>query len=257
MTIVGAGDAGLIRSADRALRLLDAVASSPDGLTAGELAERLTLSSATVYRLLGTLSDRDFLVRTEAARYILGRAIDELGRAVRAQLVVTSEVRGILAGMHDSAHAPAYLTVFRGDDIAVAHVADSAQHPRIGQLHVGFADAAHVTAFGKIMLAERDDAALRRYLERHGAPKIGPRSVTGEAHLRVQLDEVRAQQVAIEVDEYMPQLACIAAPVRSRSGRTVGAVSLSTSTADFGSRAHELEKIVRRGAWHVSSSMPA
>lgn len=256
MTIVGAGDAGLIRSADRALQLLDAVGSSPDGLTAGELAERLALSSATVYRLLGTLAERDFLVRTEAARYILGRAIDDLGRAVRTQLVVTSEVRTILAGMHDAAHAPAYLTVFRGDDIAVAHVADSPQHPRIGQLHVGFADAAHVTAFGKIMLAERDDAALSRYLDRHGAARIGPRAVTSEAGLRVQLDEVRAQQVAIEVDEYMPQLACIAAPVRSRSGRTVGAVSLSTGTDDFTSRAHELEKIVRRGAWHVSSSMP-
>ena len=139
----------------------------------------------------------------------------------------------------------------------VAHVADSPQHPRIGQLHVGFADAAHVTAFGKIMLAERDDAALSRYLDRHGAARVGPRSGTSEAGMRVQLDEVRAQQVAIKVDEYMPQLACIAAPVRSRSGRTVGAVSLSTGTDDFTSRAHELEKIVRRGAWHVSSSMPA
>src|SRR5690606_40586918 len=125
-----------------------------------------------------------------------------------------------------------------------------------GQLHVGFTEAAHVTAFGKIMLAERDDAALRRYLERHGAARIGPRAVTSEGGLRDQLDEVRAQQVAIEVDEYMPQLACIAAPVRSRSGRTIGAVSLSTSTEDFISRAHALEKVVRRGAWHVSSSMP-
>ncbi|BDZ39577.1 IclR family transcriptional regulator [Microbacterium suwonense] len=257
MAIVGTEEAGLIRSADRALQLLDAVGSSPDGLTAGELAERLALSHATIYRLLGTLAERDYLVRTEGARYILGRAVDDLGRAVRTQLVATSEVRGILTGMHSAARAPAYLTVFRGDDIAVAHVADSPQHPRIGQLHVGFTEAAHVTAFGKIMLAERDDAALRRYLERHGAAHVGPRSVTSEAGLRAQLDEVRAQQVAVEVDEYMPHLACIAAPVRSRSGRTVGAVSLSTSTDDFTTRAHELEKIVRRGAWHVSSSMPA
>ena len=148
---------------------------------------------------------------------------------MRTQLVATTQVRGILAGMRDAARAPAYLTVFRGDDIAVAHVADSPQHPRIGQLHVGFTEAAHVTAFGKIMLAERDDVELRRYFERHGAARIGPRSVTSEAGLRAQLDEVRAQQVAVEVDEYLPELACIAAPIRSRSGRTVGAVSLSTA----------------------------
>src|SRR5690606_38338211 len=159
---------------DRALRVLDAVGASPDGLAAGELAERLRLSRATIYRLLGTLAERDYLVRTEAARYILGRAVDDLGRAVRTQLVATTQVRGILAGMRDAARAPAYLTVFRGDDIAVAHVADSPQHPRIGQLHVGFTEAAHVTAFGKIMLAERDDVELPRYSARQGWAGFGP-----------------------------------------------------------------------------------
>ncbi|MEQ6896412.1 IclR family transcriptional regulator [Microbacterium sp. KR10-403] len=250
------GDDAPIRSADRVLRILDVVGARPDGMTAGELAEELELSTATTYRLLGTLVGHDYLVRTASARYILGRAVDDLGRAVRAQLVVTPEVRGVLAAMRDSARAPAYLTVFRGDDIAIAHVADSPAHPRIGQLHVGFAEAAHVTAFGKIMLAERDDAALTRYLDRHGAARLTPGSVTSEARLRAQLDDVRAQQVAVEVEEYMPHLACIAAPVRSRTGRTIGAVSLSTTADDFTSRAHELEKAVRRGAWHVSSGMP-
>ncbi|WP_345801134.1 IclR family transcriptional regulator [Microbacterium sp. AZCO] len=250
-------DAAGIRSADRVLRILDEVGGSAEGLTAAELASRLGLSPATTYRLLATLQAHDYLVRSATSRYALGRAVDGLGRAVRSQLVATAEVRGILDDMRDAARAPAYLTVFRGDDIAVAHVAESAAHPRIGQLHVGFADAAHVTAFGKLMLAARDDDEVRRYLERRGAPAISPRSVTGERALLQQLDEVRALQIAVEVEEYMPKLACIAAPVKSRSGRTVGAVSLSTTADDFASRAHELEKIVRRGAWHVSSSLHA
>ncbi|GAA3636166.1 IclR family transcriptional regulator [Microbacterium awajiense] len=250
-------DAAGIRSADRTLQILDAVGASPDGLTAADLADQVGLSQATVYRLLATLQAHDYLVRTKDAHYILGRAVDDLGRAVRAQLIATPAVRDILARMRDTARAPAYLTVFRGDDIAVAHVADSVAHPRIGQLHVGFAEAAHVTAFGKIMLAEKDDAELRRYLDRHGAPMLTGHSVTSEQELRDQLDEVRAMQVAVEVDEYMPKLACIAAPVRSRTGRTVGAVSVSTGTDDFASRAHDLERVVRRGAWHVASSLHA
>lgn len=243
-----------IQSADRTLRILDAIGRSPDGLTAAELSRALGLSPATTYRLLATLYDRDFVARRDDSRYILGRTVDELGRAVRSQLVATPDVRRILGDMHDEARAPAYLTVFRGDDIAVAHVADSPQHPRIGQLHVGFAEAAHVTAFGKLMLAARDDDDVHRYLERHGAAAISSKSVTSERKLREQLDDVRAQQLAIEVEEYMPKLACIAAPVRSRSGRTIGAVSLSTTMEEFASRAHEFERIVRRGAWHVSSS---
>jgi len=247
-------DTGGIRSADRVLQILREVSGDAEGLTAAELAGRLELSTATTYRLLATLQSHDYLTRGADARYTLGRAVDGLGRAVRSQLVATPEVRDILARMRDAARAPAYLTVFRGDDIAVAHVADSAAHPRIGQLHVGFAEAVHVTAFGKLMLAARDDAEVRRFLERRGAAAVARRSITGERELLEQLDEVRAQQIAVEVEEYMPKLACIAAPVKSRSGRTVGAVSLSTTAEDFAARAHELERIVRRGAWHVSSS---
>lgn len=245
------------RSADRALLLLQEIGASRAGTTAGELAARCGLSLATVYRLLAALDRRGYIARGGDATYVLGPAVDALGRAVRSQLVVTPEVREVLDGMRDAARAPAYLTVFRGDDIAVAHVADSPEHPRIRQLHVGFAEAAHVTAFGKIMLAARDDEGVRRYLERHGAPAVSRHSVTSAAALREQLDDVRALQIATEVEEYMPRLACIAAPVRARSGRTVGAVSLSLSADDFASRAHEVERIVRRGAWHVSSSLHA
>ncbi|MEZ3161404.1 IclR family transcriptional regulator [Microbacterium sp. BWT-B31] len=252
-----ARDGAGIRSADRVLRILDEVGESADGLSAAELAARLGLSPATAYRLIATCVAHDYLARGDDARYMLGRAVEGLGRAVRAQLVVTPAVRGILSDMRDTARAPAYLTVFRGDDIAVAHIADSPAHPRIGQLHVGFAEAAHVTAFGKLMLAARDDDGVRRYLAKHGARSISPRSVTNERTLLDQLDDVRALQVAVEVEEYMPKLACIAAPVRARSGRTVGAVSLSTTADEFASRAHELERIVRRGAWHVSSSLHA
>lgn len=248
-------DVAGIRSADRVLRILAEVGGTPEGLTAAELADRLSLSPATTYRLLASLQAHDYLARGSESHYVLGRAVDGLGRAVRSQLVATPAVQQILADMRDAARAPAYLTVFRGDDIAVAHVAESTTHPRIGQLHVGFADAAHTTAFGKLMLAARDDEGVRRYLERRGAAAITQRSVTGEQALLDQLDEVRALQIAVEVEEYMSKLACIAAPVKSRSGRTVGAVSLSTTAEDFASRAHELEKIARRGAWHVSSSL--
>lgn len=245
-----------IRSAERVLAILGEIGGVPTGATAHQLAERLGLTLSTTYRLLKTLERQDFVSRQAADhRYILGRAVDSLGRALRYQLVATDRVRATLRSVHDAVHAPAYLTVFRGEDIAVAHIEDSAEHPRIGQLHVGFAEASHATAFGKLMLAAMDDASLSRFLERHSPLALTAHSVTDAGKLREQLDEVRAQQLAIEVEEYMPMLACIAAPVRARGGKVIGAVSVSVSSADFSRRATELEKAVRRGAWHVSAQV--
>ena len=238
-------DGAGIQSAERALRILELIGSSPMGASAAEVARELGLSLSTSYRLLATLQKADYISRQASDhRYILGRTVDALGRAVHLQLLATPEVRSVLQTVHESTHAPAYLTVFRGDDIAVAHIEDSPEHPRISQLHVGFAEASHVTAFGKLMLAAKDEAGLGRFLERHSPLALTADSVTDVAGLREQLDDVRAQQIAVEIEEYMPKLACIAAPVRSRTGRTIGAVSVSVSAADFNARARDLERAV-------------
>ncbi|GAA1507254.1 DNA-binding IclR family transcriptional regulator [Agromyces terreus] len=249
------GGAG-IQSAERVLRILELVGAAPTGLTAAEIAEQLGLGQSTTYRLLATLHRQDYLARQSGEhRYILGRTVDQLGRALQYQLVATDPVRQVLRAMHDAVGAPAYLTVFRGDDIAVAHIEDSPEHPRIGQLHVGFSEASHTTAFGKLMLASRDDAGVARFLERHGARRLTASTITDAAALRDALDEVRAQQLAVEVEEYLPKLACIAAPVRSNAGRTVGAVSVSVPASELSSRAGDLERAVRRGAWQVSARL--
>jgi DNA-binding IclR family transcriptional regulator len=244
------------RSAERVLRILETIGASPSGVTAAEIAAALGLNLSTTYRLLGTLARQDYIGRQSGDhRYILGRTVDTLGRALRYQLVATPEVRAVLRGVHTAVRAPAYLTVFRGDDIAVAHIEDSPGHPRIGQLHVGFAEASHATAFGKLMLAAKDDAGVARFLERHSPLALTLHSVTDAETLREQLDEVRAQQLAVEVEEYMSQLACIAAPVKARTGKVIGAVSVSVSAADFTRRAYDLERAVRRGAWQISAQL--
>ncbi len=182
------GDGSGNRSAERVLRILELVGASPPGATAAEIAATLGLNLSTTYRLLGTLARQDYIGRQAGDhRYILGRTVDTLGRALRYQLVATPAVRAVLRDVYTAAHAPAYLTVFRGDDIAVAHIEDSPGYPRIGQLHVGFAEASHATAFGKLMLAAKDDVGVARFLERHSPLALTSHSVTDATVLREQL----------------------------------------------------------------------
>ncbi len=107
MTTQSGAESGL-QSVSRVLRVLDAIGDTPSGLTAAEVAERLELGQATTYRLLQTLHAADYIGRQpDGHRYILGRAVDRLGRAVQSQLVVTPPVRAALRAVHDQAHAPA------------------------------------------------------------------------------------------------------------------------------------------------------
>ncbi|GHF22724.1 IclR family transcriptional regulator [Pseudolysinimonas yzui] len=242
------------QSVERVLGVLEAIAASPAGLEIGDIADVVGVSTSTAYRLVGVLHRQGYVRRQAPGhRYLLGSTVGLLGIALQQQVLATPAVQRLLNAARDELRAPVYLTAFQGGEVVVSHISDSPEHPRIGQLHVGFAEANHATAFGKLMLASMDPGDLDDALESTERRALTRHSITSTSGLRGELARVRREQLAIEVEEYMPLLACIAAPVRSARGSTVGAVSVSVSADEFRSRADELERVVRRTAWHVSS----
>ncbi len=75
----------LVPAADRALRLLEALAGSPDGLAAADLAGALGIRRSAVYALINTLKARDYIVQDDnRGRYRIGPAVAGLAAAAPA-----------------------------------------------------------------------------------------------------------------------------------------------------------------------------
>ncbi len=244
------------QAVERLLHVLEVVAGSEDGVDAATIASELGLSPSTVYRLLGVLHREGYVMRGSHG-YVLGRTVGALGLALHRQVVATPRVRHLLERTRDQVGAPIYLTAFQAGEIIVAHIAESRAHPRIAQLHVGFADSSHATAFGKLMLAASGEEAVKRQLDEHTPLALTRHSITAPRALHAELEQVRRAGIAVEVEEYMSRLACIAVPIRSATGRVIGAVSASTTADDFRSRADLIELALRRTAWTVSSELSA
>ncbi len=74
----------LVGSVQRALRVLEIVASHPDGLAAKAVARRAGMALSTTYHLLNTLAAEGYVVRLEAGRgYGLGHQVSVLSRGLR------------------------------------------------------------------------------------------------------------------------------------------------------------------------------
>jgi DNA-binding IclR family transcriptional regulator len=240
---------GLLQSVERALRVLDHVAAAPGPVSAKEIAGTLGLTVPTTYHLLTTLVNGGYLVHLPEERaYALGHRVDDLARALHRQIAVPAEVERVAAVIHQQAGAAAYYAALRDAEMIVAHVAECARHPRIRTLDVGFHEAPHATAFGKLMLATLDQAEVEEVLEVTGTPPVTVGTVTDLRLLRRQLDQVRRTGLAIEMDEFQDRLSCMAAPVTDAVGRFVGAVAISMPTAEFRERRWEVERAVRMGA---------
>ena len=246
----------LLGSVRRALRVLEAVASGGDGITAKAVARRTGLTLPTTYRLLNTLVYDGYLVRLhQSCGYGLGYKLTGLHRHLRRQLEVTPDVSGVLNDIHHECAAAAYYTVFRDEEIVVAEVVDSRAAPRAEPLDVGFHEAPHATAFGKVMLSSLPAARRRDYLRQQGLARLTERTITAPDLLESHLERVHSTGVAVEVGEFQGDLCCLAAPVFNADGTVAGAVATSVSLDLFDQRQTQLENAVRAGAAHVSRQL--
>lgn len=244
-------------SITRALRVVEAVAAVGDGVTAKAIARRLACPLPTVYRALGILVEEGYLVRLNESRgYGLGYRIGDLQRSLAEQVRPPSTVRTVLHDVHTATGAACHLVVFREVDIVVAAVDDCADHPRPDGLHVGEPTPAHATATGKVLLSSLRPARVTELLAHAGgAPRLTTRTVTDRRALDRELMRVRSAGVAVEVEEYRPGVAAVAAPVPGPGGAVHGALGVTVSRAEFSARRWELEMAVRRAATRAARAV--
>jgi DNA-binding IclR family transcriptional regulator len=247
---------GLLQSVERAMRVLDHIAAAPSPVPAKDIAKALGLTLPTTYHLLTTLVTGGYLVHLADERaYALGHRVDDLARGLRRQIAVPPEVRRVASVVHEQARAAAYYAALRDTEMIVAYVAECAEHPRIRPLDVGFHQAPHATAFGKLMLATLPEDDRETILDHTGTPAVTPVTVTDRLLLRRQLRQVRGTGLAVEVDEFQPALSCMAAPVTDAAGRFLGAVAISMPTARLRTDRWSVERAVRLGAVRATRAM--
>lgn len=83
-----------------------------------------------------------------------------------------------------------------------------------------------------------------------------PDSITDEAALREALASVRERGIAVEHRESNPDVSCVAAPVRDRSGRVVAALSVSVPMIRWTEeREAELAALAAEGAEALSGRL--
>ncbi|MFC6882795.1 MULTISPECIES: IclR family transcriptional regulator [Actinomadura] len=213
----------LIASVQRALHLMEVVASHPNGAPAKQLARESGLPLATAYHLLRTLAHEGYATRLSDGVWVLGDRVQSLhGQSKTQQLL--ARIRPTLMALRDELGAASYFGMHVDDEIRIIDIADGPRTPRV-DLWVGFDDAAHATAIGKCMLSQLDAERRREYLARHPLLDLTPHTITEPRRLLSTLDPPTG--VCIDREEYAIGTSCAAVPVTDATGTVVGALAIS------------------------------
>lgn len=90
---------------------------------------------------------------------------------------------------------------------------------------------AYCTGVGKAMLAYLPEERLKSVLAQQSFHRFTPRTRTNVADLRSDLDAIRQRGHALDDQEHEPGIICVAHPILTRGGRVLGAISVTSSTA--------------------------
>ncbi|MEX2195926.1 MAG: IclR family transcriptional regulator [Thermoleophilaceae bacterium] len=241
-----------INSSGRVLDLFTVVA--PEwGVT--QVAGELGMSKSKAHSLLASLSDVGLLRRTDRGRYRLGWRLLGLNRVLTDTTDFRCQARPVLEALCGHFGETVHLGAL--DDGRIVYV-DRIQGRGAAPIPVsatGSAMPAHATGVGKVLLAHLAPAVLDAVVERHGLPALTKRTITDVDDLRDQLALVRARGFAVDGEEAVPGISCVAARIVGVDGDVVAAISIAAPTGRMNARRKAFEVAVVRAGRYVSRQL--
>ena len=222
--------AALTATLAKGLDVLDALSEQEDA-SLSELARRLGVSAATLFRILSTLAARGYAEKSAGGRYRLTLKPWELGaRAVR-RLGLRDLARPFMEKLAAETGEAVHLSVLQGDGIVIIDKVDC-PHPVRVETFVGLRAPAHCSATGKAILAFETpatrDEVLTQVLTRYTEV-----TTVDRAALERELAQVRRQGWARNREEWRDGVCAAAVPLLNKHGAVLGSLSVTVPTTRF------------------------
>src|SRR5687767_4250529 len=183
------------------MSLLDALAQHSTPVNLKQLASETTLHPSTAHRILGVMVESRLVDRIEPGTYRLGIRLLELGSLVKSRISVRQEALPYMQELHQALGETVNLSVRHDDEVVyVERTAPGNTMMRVVQI-IGARAPLHITAVGKIFLAQEAAGGCLEYAKRTGLPRYTENTLTDSDSLLREVDRVRSQGYAFDNEE--------------------------------------------------------
>jgi DNA-binding IclR family transcriptional regulator len=213
----------------RAATVLRALEGESNGLSLGQIAQRVGLARSTVQRIVEALSEEHFLIAASPTTGVrLGPALIRL--AASAHVEFDQITRPLLAQLSQKVGETVDLSVLKG---TVAVFTDQVQgvHRLRAVSAVGETFPLHCSANGKALLSVVDEQKLDRLL-RGPLPRMTANTIIQRSDLLKAIESVRRTGLAYDLEEHTEGICAVGTAFLDPIGRAV-AISIPVPTTRF------------------------
>ncbi|MFV2104187.1 IclR family transcriptional regulator [Micromonospora sp. LOL_024] len=196
-----------------------------------EVVEATGLAKATTHRILATLIERRFVTVAPDGSYLPGpKILSMAGQALR-RIDISAIAQPFVDDLVDRVRCTIHVGVANGDEIVYLIRADSDKPYRMPS-RVGLAIPLHTSGIGKVVLSGYSDHKLDRFVARVGLPPLTSNTITTLDGLRAEIAGIREVGYALDREENVPGVICVAAPIRDSTHKINYGISISTLTIE-------------------------
>lgn len=216
-----------IQVIERMMALLAALARHAAPVNLKQLSGETKLHPSTAHRILSVMVDNRLVDRIEPGTYRLGIRLLELGSLVKSRISVRQEALPHMQALHQALGETVNLSVRHDDEVVyIERTAGSSSMMRVVQI-IGTRAPLHITAVGKIFLAEDGADRCLEYARRTGLPRFTENTLTDSEQLVREIDRIRRQGYSFDNEEAEKGVSCIGAGIYNDENRLVAGLSVS------------------------------
>lgn len=204
----------------RLFALLEVVASKDQFFSLQQLTEETNIPKPTLHRMLQQLEGAGLLERSEDNRqYGTGVRLRKLAENLLRNDTFHGARHGVLRALVNEIGESCNLTALSSGEVMYLDRVETPAPLRF-YLHSGSRVPVHCSASGKMFLADMTPAQRQRLLAHAPLEAFTPKTLTDLDALEEEIKQVKRQGFALDNEEFLPGLLCVAVLVPSAKGRS-------------------------------------
>ena len=241
-------------SVDGLLDILELMSGQQRPFGPTELSRALGITNNLVFRIMRRLTQRGYAETDANGHYTLGPKFMTVGLSLQASFELRRRARRHLEELCQTTGETTQIQTLEDDQmLCFDSVAPSS--PFYLTVVPGSRILAHASAFGKAVMAFIPEARLEGIISK-GLASLTPATITEPGRLLKELEAVRRDGLAYDMEEYTAGVICVGAPVFGADGLVKAGAGVTGLSSRMGKDAiAKLGSIVLKTASNISSDI--
>jgi len=245
-----------VTSLDKALLILELLIDQGRDLSITEICQKLGMMKGTVHRVLSTLVARKFIQQNiKTKMYGLGVRTLEIGMDSKRERFLRVTMAPFMTELHETCGETVNAAVWEYNGIRYIYRLESDAMLRISTT-AGARFPGYCCATGKILLSYFSNEDIRQiYGLSTSLKKYAQNTIATVDELIAEIEKVRIRKVAVDNEEALAGVYCVAAPILNAKGECVAAISISSPKNRVTANTENLfAELVSEASRRISSS---